>query len=461
MADLFVTDVGRAVARSSLTPRTAAYFLDYFRRNIDQVGDLFEQAELRSENQIQKLEALDALDADVSFILYHLCFCSPEFGDDFTDARRFLPYPLGDRRECNRAIRLQRYLAVQPWDLAMLAVNAADMCTDWIGGVPLADLEGRFEGLRGGMVRQMLQTASSHLSGLADILSAACSGTQETPDSEHVEWVLSDPRRVIFRLIRRIRQYSIQSLVGLPEDVMWMVGVEDSAGQPLIRRGLAMEFRGREMQRIEDLLDSGRRNEFLAASGGGQGAHSRMQRIRQAASKARSERTETRLDRIVKLLPECEEIAVGYFMSYEKEFETYFELCLECVEFQITGRDDDENRKPRFPDFIIQVGNAVTLVIECKSSVTGKDIVLGAATDVGGKAALHALNDNHLITVCQKYVGTDVPRQIEVRANLSVVNAEDIALAMAFLKAKRISKERFVSWITTPGQPRAEELFWN
>ena len=63
-----------------------------------------------------------------------------------------------------------------------------------------------------------------------------------------------------------------------------------------------------------------------------------------------------------------------------------------------------------------------------------------------------------MITVCQKYVGTDVPRQIEAEANFSVINAEDIALAMAFLKAKRITSNRFVGWLTTPGQPRAEEL---
>ena len=52
-----------------------------------------------------------------------------------------------------------------------------------------------------------------------------------------------------------------------------------------------------------------------------------------------------------------------------------------------------------------------------------------------------------------------MPRLIELKANLSVINAEDMALAMAYLKSNTIVPERFVTWLTTPGQPRVEELF--
>ena len=70
-----------------------------------------------------------------------------------------------------------------------------------------------------------------------------------------------------------------------------------------------------------------------------------------------------------------------------------------------------------------------------------------------------ALPKHHLVTICQKYVSTDVPRLIELKANLSVINAEDMALAMAYLKSNTIVPERFATWLTTPGQPRVEELF--
>ena len=463
MSDLFVTDVGRAVARSALMPRTAAYFLDYFRDNLEKFYELLRQTAQIYDEQPERNPALDRLGSDLSFVLFHLCFCSPEYGDDDTEARRFLPYPLGDRRDGDRAIRLERFLAVRPWDREMLAVNGADICTDWILGEPLGVLEQRFDGLRGGMVHEVLRTVSSHLSGLGDILSAACSGTRENPDSANVEWMLADPRRLVVRLIRRIRQISIQSMYGVPEDILWMFDVVDSNGQPLIRRGLAMEFRRRKMRRLDDLLDYGRSDEFLQALqgvGGGRDARLPMDRIRQAASRGRLERTEAQLDRIEKLLPECEDVAIGYFDSYEKEFEEYMERCFRCLDFEIVGRDDSSKKRPRFPDFVIRVEGMVTLVVECKSSPNGKDIALGDATDVGGKSILHGLGEYYMITVCQKYVGTDVPRQIEADANFSVINAEDIALAMAFLKAKRITSNRFVGWLTTPGQPRAEELYF-
>ena len=461
MSDLSITDVGKAVARSGLMPRTAAYFLEYFRDNLEQYSELLGRTVQTDDTQTERTSDLERLDSDLSFVLFHLCFCSPEFGDDETGARRFLPYPLGDRRDSERAIRLEEFLGVRPWDREMIAVNAADMCTDWILGEPLSVLEQRFDGLRGGMVLEMVRTVSSHLSGLGDILSAACSGNRDKPDSANVEWMLVDPRRSMFRLIRRIRQISIQSLIGVPEEILWMVDVVDSNGQPLIRRGLAMELRRREMRRLDDLLDYGRTDEFLQALGGGRDARFQMDRIRQASSRARSQRTEAQLDRIVKLLPECEDVLVGYFDSYGRDFESYLERCFRCLGFRIVGRDDDSNERARFPDFVIQVGGEEKMVVECKSSTSGKDIALGNATDVGGKAVLHGLIGSHLVTVCQKYVGTDVPRQIEAKANFSVVNAEDIALAMAFLKVKRITSERFVSWLTTPGQPRAEELFFN
>ena len=129
MSNILVTDVGRAVARSALMPRTAVYFLEYFRENIEQYSELLSRVVQTDDGQTSESSDLIELDADLGFVLFHLCFCSPEFGDEETAARRFLPYPMGDRRESERAVRLEKLLVVQPWDRAMLAVNAADMCT--------------------------------------------------------------------------------------------------------------------------------------------------------------------------------------------------------------------------------------------------------------------------------------------------------------------------------------------
>ena len=55
MSDLFVTDVGRAVARSALMPRTAAYFLDYFRDNLEKFYELLRQTAQIYDEQPEKI----------------------------------------------------------------------------------------------------------------------------------------------------------------------------------------------------------------------------------------------------------------------------------------------------------------------------------------------------------------------------------------------------------------------
>ena len=374
-------------------------------------------------------------------------------------ARRFLPYPLGDRRESERAVRLQRYLTVQPWDRDMLAVNAADIATDWILGVPLSDLESRYENLRGGMIRDMLRTASSYLGGIADILSAATSSGDPEGKSGVFAWCLGDQRAMVLRIIRRVRQYALQALVGIPDDILWMVDVVDSNGDRLIPRRLAVSRREGGLTRLEDLLDRGRTDLLVRVMGRSQEVRTQIERIRQATERARLERTQRNRARIERRLPDCKPLVARFFQTREKEFEKSVEDCFRCLDIQVIGRDNDDQNKPRYPDFVVQLESGDTIVIECKSSQNGRDIGLKAATDVGGKAALHALATNHLVTICQKYVSTDVPRKIEAQANLSVINAEDLGLAMTYVKSKSISMDRFLNWLTTPGQPRVEELF--
>ena len=458
MSDLAVTNVGRAVARSAVMPRTAAYFLAYFRANLDTLAKLLEATPPATASEAEDLSALERSNTDLGFILFHLCYCSPEFGDNETEARRFLPYPLGDRLESARANRLQNYLTVRPWDGNTLAVNAADISADWISGVPLADLEDRFDSLRGGMIRDMLRTAASHLAGLADILTAALSPAAGTSEAPGVAWISGKQRRVVLRLIRRIRQCALQSLAGIPDDILWMADVTAADGQSLIHRSLAMELRRRDMRRLEDLLDRGRTNLFLQALGNNQRGQRLMGPIRQAAGRARLERTSMHRARILKRMPDCEELVTAYFEASGKAFEDVLDDCFRCLNVRVIERDDGSRKKSHFPDFVIELERDIVIIIECKSSQNGEDIKLKAATDVGGKAALHGLTKHHLVTICQKYVSTDVPRLIEVKTNLSVINAEDMALAMAYLKSNAIGPERFVTWLTTPGQPRVEEL---
>lgn len=220
-----------------------------------------------------------------------------------------------------------------------------------------------------------------------------------------------------------------------------------------------MELRTVGMSRLEDLLDRGRTDILKRALRDVRRGEDEIVAIREAAKRGRSERTDRYRERVEMRLPNCGNLAATFFESREFEFEGILERCLECLGVEIVARDGSEGRKSRFPDFVVRLWSGNKVVIECKSAHNDKEIKFRDVTEVAGKAAPHGLLKHHLVTVCQRYVSTDVPRQIEADANLSVVNAEDMALAMAYAKSGIVSTQRFESWLTTPGQPRIEELF--
>ena len=53
MKNLSVTDVGRAVARSGLLPKTAAQCLDYFRTNINALAELMDGATAMKDDEVR------------------------------------------------------------------------------------------------------------------------------------------------------------------------------------------------------------------------------------------------------------------------------------------------------------------------------------------------------------------------------------------------------------------------
>ena len=325
-------------------------------------------------------------------------------------------------------------------------------------GAPLAELEQRFQGLRGGMIREMLRTTASHMSGVSDILAAAAGISGQAMKRGALAWIDADARKTVRQVVRRLRLYALQSIVGVPDDILWMLDVTSADAQPLLRRSLALSLRQVGVSTIEALLDRGRTDDLIAGLKKSNTSPEIIPRLRQAVQRVRLERTGAHKGRILKRLGDCAGLVDGFFADRDTAFEDRLHACFDCLKIAVKARDDEPRKRPRFPDFVIELSDDTDVVVECKSS-TGADINLTQATDVGGKAAAHGLNDKHMITVCQQYVGSDVPRLIESAKNLSVVNAEDLAVALAYLKTGTITKERFTTWLTTPGQPQIEELF--
>lgn len=462
MTDIKITDLGRVIAHSGLLPETAYFFIQFLINNRDNLIHLLPNTipiEKWNEELAEDIQ-IDQNENDLTFILSNLCFSSPEYEDTDTPHRRFIPYMLADqRRESERIIRLQEYLSVKPWDKNVGAINASEIAADFVIGAPLAELEDRFEGLSGGTIYNMLRDQAAHLSGLGDIIDvltfpsavqARGIARELAPDN--------NIRRALRLLLRRIRQLTMQMILGVPEDVLWMRELLNETGRPILTRKAIIALRNRNILTLEDLLDNGKRDKFIEAMNSIDANNMERKEIRTAAESARTQRTIHKRDRLNKDLHNCHNLIGNYFDSIGNEFEDFLNDCFGCLGVNVIERDND-NRKDRFPDFVIEIIEGLPVIIECKSKENTNDVPLGTATEIGAKATAHGLNRNPMVTICQPYVCTDVPRKIKQAEDLSVVNAEDLAIAMAALKNEKISKERFHSWLTTPGQPLINDLF--
>ena len=250
-------------------------------------------------------------------------------------------------------------------------------------------------------------------------------------------------------------------VLGVPEEVTWMRELIGQNHNRLLSRAMVMSLHAHNIKTLEDILDGGQRDRFHQAMNAVGADNLHREQIHLAAQAQRRTRTESRLDRIRKQLPECGNLVGHFFASRGIVFKEYLNNCFECVGFKVRARDSDSGQ-PRFPDFVISLDDedeGKEIVVECKSKDGYEEVDLTSATDVGGKAATHGLNHNPMITICQPYVSTNVPRQLKTASNLAVVNGEDLALALAALKLEKITLQRFKNWITTPEQPTIDDLF--
>jgi len=460
---LTVTDLGQAVARSGLQPKSANFFQNYLTQYRDHLlGLLPPSVPLEGLEQQQENPDWSVQDSDLVFLLSHLIATSPEYEDRDT-TRRFLPYPLEVWRESNRAIRHQAILSIQPWDAGITAVNASDIVADWVQGGSMRDFELSFgddrRPLTGGQITGVLRDLAAFMSGLGDILEALTATT-----NAHLPTILplvptDGIRRELRRLLRRIRQLARQITVGIPEDVLWMLELDNANGEPLLKRSEILALYQHGITSLEDLLGAGKVADFNEAMTEVNVPQEKRATIREAARASRVKRTDQIKGRLLKDLGpiQCQGLINTYFTSRGTVFEDAVASCLDCVEITILERDGDDQL--RFPDFVVDIIENSPVVIESKSKEGDREVPLGEATDVGGKAAAHGLNRHPMVTICQPYVATDVPGKIKRAQDLSVVNAEDFAQVLAALKLGRITKERFYDWITTPGQPRFDDLF--
>lgn len=456
VSKIVVTDLSRAIARSGLLPSTAQFFIAYLKAHTSELTKLLPRAGVSKDGVPLELgKEFDPNDA--AFVLIHLCFTSPEFGGGGISARRNIPFQLGDRRDSVRAPKVDAFLAVRPWDRDVLAVNATDLTIEWICGVSLIDLEARFGRLRSGVLRDMYRTLVGHLTGFADILVGMVVASDAGKLGSDYAWVAKE-RGILFRVIRRARQIARSVVHGVPEEVLWLAELADANNRGLCRRPEVVAFYKRNLRALEEVVDPGRKTDLIDALKEARTNPERWKIIRAGAMQYRSERTERRkASQIRRLGKDCEKTVVDYYAKRGVPFETVLDSCIRALSIKILDRDDESKKGKSFPDFVIEL-DGKKVVLECKSSDGAADISLGEASEVFKKAGIHNFNTEPLVTVCQPYAATDVPRKIEASDRLTVVNAEDLAEALVRLHSRKLDQGRFLNWLTTPGQARYEEL---
>ncbi len=453
---IVVTELGRTIAHSGLLPGTAHYFFDYFRTHVGALGELLPAPVFDREGFLQGSVA-DQDNLDIAFILAHLCFTSPEFGGGGVPARRRLPYQLDVWRESARAERLDSLLAVRPWDFEAPAVNATDLTLDWISGLSIIGLEKQFDGLRAGVLNDMYRTLVGYMRGMADILAGMIVASDAGQLGWDYAWV-PKRRAVLLRIVRRALQVARSAGRGVPEEMLWLAELKDSDGRPLCRRPEVVACWNRGLRTVEQVMDAGRTTHLMEALKAADSSPHRWKTIRTGIVDYRSARTERRKTGHALRLERGYGNPVAAFCDKRGiEFEKVLEGCFRTLGIKVLGRDGPDQRGRSYPDFVIELAGR-KVVVECKSCEGTMDIPLREASEVFRKAAIHHLEAEPLVTVCQPYVATDVPRKIESSGRLTVVNAEDLAEALVRLHAGRLNEARFLNWLTTPGQARSEEL---
>jgi len=441
---LRLTPVGRRVAVSGLLPRTAHALLQYMSRAARPLAALATDTTKRRHGLAEA--------EDVEFALMHACLCSPDF-EESQGGRRKVPWMITGQIDCARGSRLDPHLIHTPWHETGPNANAADLAADWIGGQPLRQLEDRFERLRGGDLRRMFADLGQMLAGWADIAMAATA-----PSLRHEDRVPSvpDPNAIRddVRLLASVMRVTCARLAdGLPREVLWIAGLLDANGGPIVSRPAAVSLATAGLGSPEKILDNTFKTDLIAALRGVYGpqkAPDKVRALQSATERRRVAATERMRESQIRRAGEgWRDIIQRVYTAPGIGFEDALNDAFEKV--GITVLDRDGPGRQSFPDFVLDLPPVGTVVMECKTKAPPNVCVeLTAATAVCGKATTHGYDHDYKVTVCRPYASPDVGRTLNSK-RLAVVNAEDLMEALIRVATGKALLENFADWLAQPG----------
>lgn len=441
---LDLTPVGRRVAVSGLLPKTTHQLLEYLNRVAEQLTLMLGEGRERQGGHPQA--------EDVEFALMHACLCSADFTRT-QGGKRNLPRQIDGRRDSERGRRMDGLLVHSPWHETGPMVNGADIAADWILGRPMADLEARFERLRGGDLSRMFNDLRQMLSGLADVALAATAPSlrledrvPSIPDPDNVR----DNIRMITSMMRTCAARLGQ---GLPKDVLWLADLFDANGASILSRPAIVRLTRTHFVRPEGLLDNLLKSELITTLRpvyGAQKAPERVDVLRNAVERHRAAGTQRKREsQLRRAGVDWEDILQRIYTAPGTAFETALNDAFEKIGITVVARDDLS--KQSFPDFVLNLPPVGTVVVECKTKQPPNVCVdLTTVTAVCGKASTHGFDHDYKVTICRPYVSPDVGRTLNSK-RLAAVNCEDFIEALVRIATGRAPLENLADWLAQPG----------
>lgn len=443
------TPIGRAVGHSGLLPETGVFLLNYLVAKSDSLIELLPN--VASTGDTRRL----------AFLLFSTCLVSPEFRpQNGVKPTRILPYPL-DSAPLINAEMYQEDLAEPMWYADIAPVNATWLSCEWIDGAALRTLEGTLEHLRAGMLRELFRNLGWVLQGMAEIAMAACDSRipkSNRPAALHVE---DSTLKLMARLPRAIRRLSYRLTEGLPDNVLWMVGLCPPGSPYSLRREEMLALKAAGLTSPEALMqgsadaDAARARALIGAK---DDLQAKANWLRDACRAWKANQRTRAAERQKKRAKRCprEDLIDFFYQATGSDFERAFEEVLGFL--KIENKRLDDKSKTGAPDYLVQLPSSPPLIVELKSRETGKLVDYNRAVEVLAASEVHGYKDAFCVTLCQPGVDPSVPSVIASCGRLTVIEAVDLGEALLRYCEGTLSGEQLYRWLATPGQALAADL---
>ncbi|AZZ92555.1 DEAD/DEAH box helicase [Hahella sp. KA22] len=445
---LLATSFGKAVSYSGFRPISAVILTNYFIDKAPLLSNLLETP-LSKEN-------IDRF----SFIVFSAAFSTPEFNSQGgVQPSRFLPWQLKDIATNPGSYASD--LLEPTWYANPAPTSAAWLALGWINGELLSEQEKTHSDLRAGSILDMYRNLGWSLQGIASIISSITDSRTPAPlrpqklrENSELLYSLRKIPRVITRLNFRISS-------GLPDDVLWMEGLNRRGERFKLTREEILKLRKTNMISPESLVlgtEEADKARCAAFSRIKPSPKAKSNWLRDRCRSWKSDQRAKASERHQRRAKGCSEVQLieNFYLYRGTSFEEVYESIL--THLGICFEKLDNGNRVGAPDYLITFENSPPIVMELKSKEGDKLVGYNDATEVLSASEIHGYKDNFCVTLCHPGVDPSVPMNITSCGRLCVVESHDFGEALLRYCKKSIRQEQLWNWLASPGQALSDDL---